>query len=299
MENSSLPDAIPFGFLNINKPLGITSHDAVSKVRRVFGIKKVGHAGTLDPLATGVLILCVGKATRLSEYVMHQTKAYLATVKLGITTTTYDAEGDIVDERDASAISSSDVESILPQFTGDIQQYPPMYSAIKQGGKKLYELAREGKTVERKPRSIHIGSLNVMNWHPPEFVLDVTCSSGTYIRSLAYDMGDVLGVGAHLSGLVRTSSGQFSLKNAITLEALQNSENPAMHLISPHTALTGYPTVVLNKDDIVEISHGRQTIHATPPNDELTFAYSTEDKFIAILKARHGKWYPHKVFSNT
>ncbi|MEM6280770.1 MAG: tRNA pseudouridine(55) synthase TruB, partial [Chloroflexota bacterium] len=127
-----MPDAAPFGFLNINKPPGITSHDVVSKVRRVFGIKKVGHAGTLDPLATGVLILCVGKATRLSEYAMHQTKMYRATVKLGATTTTYDAEGDIVKQKDATHITQASVEAILPQFTGDIEQYPPMYSAIKQ-----------------------------------------------------------------------------------------------------------------------------------------------------------------------
>ncbi|MEL6150505.1 MAG: tRNA pseudouridine(55) synthase TruB [Chloroflexota bacterium] len=294
-----MPDAVPFGFLNIDKPHGITSHDVVSKVRRVFGIKKVGHAGTLDPLATGVLILCVGGATRLSEYVMHQTKVYRATVKLGVTTTTYDAEGDITEQKDATHITQADVEPVLPRFTGDIEQYPPIYSAIKQGGKKLYELAREGKTVERKARNVRIDSLDIVEWRAPEFVLDVTCSSGTYIRSLAYDIGEALAVGGYLSGLVRTRSGQFLLENGVTLETLQNSDIPANFLISPAQALTDYPSVILTANDVTEIVHGRRATQAVPEDDSdaLAFAYSENDEFIAILKARHGKWYPHKVFS--
>ncbi|MEM6282560.1 MAG: tRNA pseudouridine(55) synthase TruB, partial [Chloroflexota bacterium] len=211
----------------------------------------------------------------------------------------YDAEGDIVKQKDATHITQASVEAILPQFTGDIEQYPPMYSAIKQGGKKLYELAREGKTVERKARAVCIDALNIVEWRAPEFVLDVTCSSGTYIRSLAYDIGETLDVGAYLSGLVRTRSGRFSLENAVTLETLQNSETPAAHLISPAQALTDYPSLVLADEDVTEIVHGRRATQTTPATDteDLAFAYSENGEFIAIVKARHGKWYPHKVFS--
>ncbi len=290
-------DTTPFGFLNIDKPLGITSHDVVARVRRVFGIKKVGHAGTLDPLATGVLIVCVGAATRLSEYVMHQTKAYRAQVKLGEATTTDDAEGEVTQATDAAHITQQDVEALLLTFTGDIEQLPPMYSAVKQGGKKLYELARQGETVQRKPRAVRIDALAIAEWGTPIFTLDVVCGSGTYIRSLARDMGDVLGVGAHLAGLVRTRSGQFQIENAVTLDVLADASDPAAHLITPAHALADYPSVTLDPPALDHVLHGRSTPGATLPDDELAFAYSENGEFVAILKARRGKWHPHKVFS--
>src|SRR5215207_3710637 len=199
------PDPQDFGFLNIDKPLRMTSHDVVAQVRRKFKLKRVGHAGTLDPLATGVLVVCLGAATRLSEYVMDSTKQYRARVTLGVTTTTYDAEGDVVQQREAGHITRKMVEAALPQFTGEIDQLPPMYSAIKKGGRKLYEIARAGETIELTPRRITIYGLEIVEWSPPECVLDVTCSAGTYIRSLAFDLGKALGVGAYLSGLVRTA----------------------------------------------------------------------------------------------
>ena len=184
--------------MNINKPLKLTSHDVVARVRRRYkeltGSKKVGHAGTLDPLATGVLVLCLGGATRLSDYVMHTTKQYRAQITLGCATTTYDAEGDTVSEMNAEHLVKSDVEEVLPQFIGDIQQIPPMYSAIKQGGKKLYDLARQGKTVERPARDIRIENLEITAWNSPTFALDIICGSGTYIRSLADDIGQALGL---------------------------------------------------------------------------------------------------------
>ncbi len=286
----------PFGFLNIDKPLNLTSHDVVSRVRRVFNIKKVGHAGTLDPLATGVLILCVGRVTRLSEYVMHQTKTYRANVKLGKTTTTYDAEGDITTTRDPSAVTREQVEAVLPRFTGDIQQVPPVYSAIKKDGKKLYERARAGEDVQPDPRDVRIDALDIVEWGNPEFTLDVTCGSGTYIRSLAHDIGQALGVGAHLSGLVRTRSGQFRVENAVSLDALQDSDDPAQHLIPPRDALSDYPAVHLNAEEVEDVSHGRIPGEATLPDGELAFAYAPDGDFVAILKARRGKWKPHKVF---
>lgn len=290
----------PFGFLNVDKPLTLTSHDVVSKVRRVFGIKKVGHAGTLDPLATGVLVVCVGPATRLSEYVMHQTKAYRARVRLGVTTTTDDAEGDTLETHDPSHITQEQVEALLPQFTGDIDQLPPLYSAIKQRGRKLYELVRAGKadTIERKPRAVRIDAITLTEWTPPEFTIEVTCGSGTYIRSLARDIGEALGVGAYLSGLVRTRSGRFDIGHAVTLEALAQSNAPEAHLIPPHAALTGYPIVTLTVDQVADIAHGRATATTEDADGTLAFGYDSHHQFIAILVARRGQWHPHKVFSD-
>ncbi|MFN8528211.1 MAG: tRNA pseudouridine(55) synthase TruB [Anaerolineae bacterium] len=193
-----------FGFFNIDKPLRRTSHDIVADVRRGLGIKKVGHAGTLDPLATGVLIVCVGGATRLSDYVMHSTKAYRARVTLGTITTTYDAEGEIVEQKPFTHITREDVLHVLPRFTGAIEQVPPMYSAIKQDGRKLYDLARAGVDVERPARPVTIQALELVEWGLPEFRDRCDVQRGTYIRSLAYDIGAALGVGAYMSGLRRT-----------------------------------------------------------------------------------------------
>ncbi len=197
----------PFGFLNIDKPLGLTSHDVVARVRRNLNVKKVGHAGTLDPLATGVLVVCVGAATRLSEYVMNTTKRYEALVHLGVETETYDAEGAIVAEQAVNHVTQTDVEQALTTFLGPIDQLPPIYSAIKQGGRKLYEIARAGETAELQPRHVTIYALDILDWQPPFVRIAVTCSAGTYIRSLAHDLGAALGVGGSLDGLTRTASG--------------------------------------------------------------------------------------------
>ncbi len=285
------------GFLNINKPLNMTSHDVVAKIRRTLKIKKVGHAGTLDPLATGVLIICVGGATRLSEYVMHATKRYRAQVHLGVTTDTYDAEGAVLQQQDASHIQRSDVEAKCARFLGNIEQMPPMYSAIKQGGEKLYDLARAGQTVERTLRPVRIDSLEIVDWSPPEFTLDVACSAGTYIRSLAFDLGEALGVGAYLSGLSRVASGTFKLENAITLETLFAAENWYPYLITPQAALTDWPTIQLSAAAAEHILHGRP-IEAAQTDSELSFAYDPNGQLLAILRADSGLWRPHKVFSD-
>jgi len=285
------------GFLNINKPLHMTSHDVVAKIRRGLKLKKVGHAGTLDPLATGVLVICVGNATRFSEYVMNSTKRYRAHVRLGVTTETYDAEGVVLQTRDASHVQRSDVEIQLGNFLGDIQQVPPMYSAIKQGGRKLYDLARAGETVEREARAVRIDSLDIIEWSPPEFTLDVVCSAGTYIRSLAYDLGEALGVGAHLSGLSRTASGLFRLDDAVDLDTVLASETWQQHVISPQIALSDWAIVRLSAEETEHILHGR-AIGADLTTSGLALGCAEDGHLVAILRADSGSWRPHKVFSD-
>lgn len=284
-----------FGFLNVNKPPGMTSHDVVAKIRRGLGVKKVGHAGTLDPLATGVLVVCLGAATRLSEYVMDSTKRYRARLCLGITTDTYDAEGEILRQRDSTHITQADVEAALAAFTGEIDQIPPMYSAIKHGGRKLYELARAGETIEREARRIQIDALVVGEWSPPYFMLDVTCSAGTYIRSLAYDLGEALGVGAHLAGLIRVASGRFTLENAAGLENLLSTSDWRNFVIPPQAALADWPVVNLDRAAYDDIAHGR-AIPGAQEESLRALAYAPDGEFIAILKSENGLWKPHKVF---
>lgn len=265
----------------------------VARVRRAWGIRKVGHAGTLDPLATGVLILCVGGATRLSDYVMHATKRYTARVRLGITTETYDAEGEIVQQRDASHVTREAVEQALLPFVGEIEQVPPMYSAIKQGGRKLYELARAGETVERPPRSVRIDALTLTGWQPPDFTLDVTCSAGTYIRSLAYDVGEALGVGAHLAGLTRTASGVFTLEKAVPLDTLLS--DPGSGIISPSVALAQYPSLTIDDTTRQELTQGR-AVPGALPDGTIAMAYDSQKRLVAVVQAHDGRLKPQKVF---
>ena len=284
------------GFLNIDKPAGLTSHDVVARVRRGLKIKKVGHAGTLDPMATGVLVLCMGAATRLSEYVMHTAKGYQARVRLGITTDTYDADGEILAEHDASTITQAAVQRVLAEFTGDIEQVPPMYSAIKRQGKKLYELARAGQTVERDPRPVRIEALEIGEWSPPEFTLNVRCSAGTYIRSIAHDIGAGLGVGAHLSGLVRTASGHFTLENAVALDALLASDDWQAHLVGPEVALAHIPAVTLDDAAVAGVQHGRAVAADNAESGLLAQAYGPHGEFVAIIEGDGMRWHPRKVF---
>ena len=206
---------MPDGILNLNKPRGPTSHDVIDRIRALTGIRRVGHAGTLDPLATGVLLVCIGRATRVAEYLMDSHKIYRARVRLGIATDTYDAEGQVipsVDSVDPIEISRAEVETALVRFRGTIEQVPPMYSALKHKGEPLHKLARRGVEVKREPRQVEIPCLALTEWKPPECTLEMTCSPGTYVRALAHDLGQALGCGAHLTGLVRLASGGFRLK---------------------------------------------------------------------------------------
>lgn len=285
------------GFFNIDKPYGITSHDVVSKVRRGIGMKKVGHAGTLDPLATGVLVVCVGSATRLSDYVMHTHKRYQAHVILGVATTTYDAEGEITAKTPAEHITEADIEAQLPQFIGTIQQIPPIYSAIKKGGKKLYELARAGETVEIEPRTVTIHQLHITDWSNTGFMLDIVCEAGTYIRSLAHDLGSVLGVGAHLGGLRRTASGAFHVEEALNLEKVIQDGTWEQHLIPPVDGLAHLPAINLDAENSEHIRQGRRA-EITPdyPIGTIARAHDPSGEFFALLRAEKTNWRPHKVF---
>lgn len=211
----------PSGILILHKPVGITSHDAVYKIRRLFGTKRVGHTGTLDPLAEGVLVMLIGRAAKAAEYLVADTKKYVATLRLGITTDTEDITGNVLTEsRDIP--SAEQVQAVLDQFRGDILQIPPMYSALKIGGKKLCDLAREGKTIEREARPITIHSLSAVSTDSQtDYVLNVTCSSGTYIRTLCADIGAALGCGGVMATLKRAAAGDFDIENSVTLEALE------------------------------------------------------------------------------
>lgn len=278
----------------------MTSHDVVAQVRRLSrkttGTKKVGHAGTLDPMATGVLILCLGHATRLSEYAMSSTKEYRATVHLGIETDTYDTEGEIIAENDASHISREQVEAVFQDFIGDIQQIPPIYSAIKKDGKKLYELARKGEEIELESRAVTIHSLILQEWNPPFFIVDVTCGAGTYIRSLAHDIGEKLGVGAHLSGLIRTRSGGFSLENSVSLETLLENEDWKEYIAPPKEALSDWQSVNLTEEQAADLKLGRFIENDGSLSDDLVMAFMQDGHLLAVLENRDKYWKPHKVF---
>ncbi|MGB3297287.1 MAG: tRNA pseudouridine(55) synthase TruB [Phormidesmis sp.] len=213
------------GFINLNKPAHWTSHDCVARVRRLLNTKKVGHGGTLDPLAIGVLPLAVGRATRLLQY-LPASKSYRAIIRFGMTTVTDDLEGEVLTQRDAAHLQLSDIEALLPQFVGTLSQTPPMYSAIQVQGKRLYDLARQGKTVDVPVRQVVVHQLTPVEWRSgkqPELAVEIECGPGTYIRSLARDLGEALGSGATLAQLTRTHSSGFNLLNSLTLAALEQA----------------------------------------------------------------------------
>ncbi|NDJ76361.1 MAG: tRNA pseudouridine(55) synthase TruB [Chloroflexi bacterium] len=290
-----------FGLLNLDKPPGPTSHDLVARVRRGTGVRKVGHAGTLDPMATGVLVLCLGPATRLSEYVMASSKTYRAQVHFGVETNTYDADGEVV-AQNPDPVAEGDILAHLPEFQGEIAQVPPMYSAIKRGGKKLYELARAGAEVEREPRPVTIQRLDLLAWEPPVATLEIECSPGTYIRSLAQDLGRALGVGAHLAGLERAASGGFTVEDAVGwdefAQAMEDGTWPD-YVLPPDVALLDMPVLHLDPPQAANVRNGiwvRVGDDHQPPNT-LARAYDAEGRFFAVLERRGSKWKPHKVFN--
>ncbi len=211
------------GILNIDKPPGRTSYSVVAMVKRLSGERRVGHAGTLDPAASGVLPVCLGQATRVVEFLMATTKVYRADVELGVATDTYDATGQVTFRADASGIAIARLEDALEPFRGAIRQTPPMFSALKHRGQPLYQLARAGVSVERRSRAVTIHRLELISWQPPVAVLEIECGKGTYIRSLAHDLGQSLGYGAHLKNLVRTRCGIFDIRDAVSLPKLEEA----------------------------------------------------------------------------
>jgi len=224
----------------------MTSHDVVRQVRRIYKTRKVGHGGTLDPLATGVLPVAIGDGTKILQFLLAEDKSYRATFKLGITTDTFDSEGQILLERPVPEFTSTDLENVCAEFRGQIEQLPPMFSALKKNGVPLYKLARQGKTVERDLRPVLISRLDVVECGPQLVTIEVDCSKGTYIRTLISDIGEQLGCGAHLIALRRLQSGEFSIDECLTLEELQQLENPSSALYSLDEALRNYPAVQLD-----------------------------------------------------
>ncbi|MCC6337545.1 MAG: tRNA pseudouridine(55) synthase TruB [Myxococcales bacterium] len=245
------------GVLVVDKPQGLTSFDVVRLVRRALGVKKAGHTGTLDPLATGVLPVCVGDATRIAQFITEATKAYDATVRLGITTDTLDAEGKVEQQRPVPPVTRELLEVALSRFRGAFPQTPPMYSAVKVNGRRLYELARAGEQVERAPRLVTVFELTLRDFSADELKLSVRCSKGFFVRSLAADLGEALGCGAHLTALRRTQSGPFTLAQALPLAEVQ-AKGPALAacLVSLADALVDVPELVVGAAEAERVRHG-------------------------------------------
>ncbi|QBD81998.1 tRNA pseudouridine(55) synthase TruB [Ktedonosporobacter rubrisoli] len=299
------------GILNINKPLGMTSHDVVARVRKLLKQRRVGHAGTLDPAASGVLPICVGQGTRVAEYLSESGKAYRAEIAFGTVTDTYDAEGEVTRSVDASPLTLEQIEAVIPAFLGPQMQLPPRYSAIKLQGQAAYKLARAGAEVILQPRPIEIYRLHILAWQPgpqPRLSLAIECSKGTYIRSLAYDLGERLGYGAHLAALERTRSGTYSLTESITLEQLAEAATNntiSTYLLPADSALKHHPAIQLDAITAARILHGNP-FHYDPqahpqPSSELVRIYDATGCFIAIAvwDTEQKLWQPKKVFTST
>lgn len=287
----------PFeGILNIDKPGGLTSHDVINQVRRVAGLRRVGHAGTLDPLATGVLLVCLGRATRLVEYLMGQPKTYETVIRLGQSTDTYDADGQVTAERPCT-FTQNDLTQALAPFRGPIQQTPPLYSAIKQGGQPLYKLARQGVQVEVAARDVTIYELDQLVFDPPLLTLRVVCSSGTYIRSLAHDLGETLGCGGHVTTLRRTAVGTFTSDTAVALAHLTPGNLSAWLQPLP-TAVSHLPSVHFEEAETARLLQG-QTVPWQMPQLQTSpaRAYAPDGMFIGIVTlSAANEWQPHKMF---
>ena len=269
-----------FGFLNVYKPKGKTSHDVVAILRRITKIKQIGHTGTLDPFAEGVLPICIGKATRLIEY-LNDDKAYIGTVQLGSSTTTYDIEGEVV-KTSPQKVSPEEIENELKNFRGEIQQLPPIYSAIKVNGKKLYEYARKGEEVEIKPRNVVIEKLEILNFDKEKqtIELEIKCSKGTYIRSIANDLGEALGTYGHLIKLVRIKAGDFEINDAIPLEKLDSDVEK--YLIPPLEKFN-YPTYELNTEEKEKVAHG-MSLNADLDDNIIILTYQNQIAAVAEAK---------------
>jgi tRNA pseudouridine55 synthase len=250
-----------FGFISLNKPVGFTSHDCVAKMRRLLNTRKIGHGGTLDPAAIGVLPIAVGKATRLLQF-LPQNKAYRARIRFGVTTNTDDLAGEIIHTASKVNLNKEQIIDSLPNFLGAIAQVPPMYSAIKRDGRKLYELARKGETIEVPSRTVEIYKLELLNYFPgdfPEIEVDIDCSAGTYIRAIARDLGAMLAVGGTLANLIRTQSCGLTLDNSLTFEQLTaRLANKEFELISPKLLLNHLPLIKLVEPEAIRWCQGQK-----------------------------------------
>lgn len=273
------------GIVIVDKPAGWTSQDVTARLRRVFGIRRIGHGGTLDPMATGVLPVFVGRATRGVEFFEHADKTYEAVLRLGTVTDTQDSTGTVLEKRPA-AVTEAEFRDILPKFTGKIAQIPPMYSAIKVDGKKLYELARAGKEVERKPREITIFSLELLEFSGETAKIRVHCSKGTYIRTLCHDIGAALGCGACMETLRRTAAGEYTLADSVELDTLLNAERPEDYLRDVDTLFRQYPAVTLTEKQTLRCRNGNSFSIALPEGSYR--AYDGQGTFLMLAKVRGG-----------
>jgi tRNA pseudouridine55 synthase len=299
------------GILNIHKPVGLTSFDVVARIKRWSKQRRTGHAGTLDPQASGVLPVCLGQATRIIEYLFNETKTYRAQVVLGISTDSFDSAGQVTRTADASGINREMVSSALERFRGTILQKPPMYSALKFHGQPLYKLARSGIEVDLPPRPAVIHSLEITDWQPPVVTLEVVCGKGTYIRSLAHDLGESLGCGASLQSLVRLQVGPFSLQDALTLPQLEEAfrSGTAEKFLHPlDFVLWPFHALVVNREKQCALVHGHPISLDPAGSDGLALVspemlcrvYTEDGGFVGMVKydAKDGCWRPQKIFQN-
>ena len=306
------------GIININKPPGSTSFRVVALVKRLGKERRVGHAGTLDPMATGVLPVCLGQGTRVVEFLADAAKVYQAQIELGVVTDTYDASGRVMQRNDPSGISREQLESALTSFRGTIQQIPPMYSALKHKGQRLYELARAGIEVERKSRPIKIYNLDIVAWQPPAVTIKVECGKGTYIRSLAHDLGQSLGCGANLKNLIRLRYGPFDVKDAVSVPQLESAFRYGywQHFVHPmDTVLLHWKAIVVNdtteevirkgapvtleSNKICDITSSTENPPSTWPSAETRCrTYTLDGDFLGVLRfnLERKHWQPAKVF---
>ncbi len=292
------------GILLLDKPVGITSNAALQTVKRCYRARKAGHTGSLDPLASGLLPICLGEATKLSAFLLDADKRYWVRVRLGEKTTTADAEGEIIETRSTDGITEQVVRDALDGFRGEIQQLPPMYSAVKHKGERLYELARRGEEVEREPRAIQIHELELGAFEPPEFELDISCSKGTYVRTLAEDIGELLGCGAHVVGLRRTGVGPYGEEDLHTLEEIERQAEARDHfagldakLLPLDSALSAWPEIHLNDDMAFYIRQGQPVLVPKAPLDGWVRLYAGEE-FLGVGEvADDGRIAPRRLLA--
>jgi tRNA pseudouridine55 synthase len=291
-------DAIS-GVLVVDKPVGMTSHDVVQIIRRGTNIRRAGHTGTLDPRASGVLVILIGPAVRLSEYVSASDKRYQAIIRLGSKSDTYDLDGRITSSSPVN-VTQEQFNEALQKFVGEIKQTPPPFSAVRVQGHHAYEMARKGEEVNLEPRIITVHSLEVVEWTPPEITVDVHCSSGTYVRSLAYDLGEALGCGAMLAGLRRTKSGRFTLKDAVPLRKLVESFDGGTwykYVIPAAEALSEWQALTLNNEQVESIRHGHR-IAGEGKEGEMVRGITEQGELVALLEfdSISKEYQPRKVF---
>jgi tRNA pseudouridine55 synthase len=304
MNGAARPPKVPRraldGVLLLDKPLGLSSNDALIRAKRIYLAKKAGHTGTLDPLATGLLPLCFGEATKFSQDLLDADKTYEATMRLGVRTTTGDAEGEAIDTRDVTCDEAA-IQAALARFHGEITQIPPMYSALKRDGKPLYEYARAGQTVEREGRQVTIHSLELIACALPDVTFRVTCSKGTYVRTLAEDIGEMLGCGAHLVALRRTGVGALTLEHAVTLEALADATQPERdNWLQPVDALlTTFPEIHLDAEASRRFLHGQRLklseIAGSTMEDGRVRVYGDDRRLLGVAKAVEGVLAPERL----